>query len=97
MKKSYFFGWKNFKWLVKEIRNLYSGKPSYFEKKRVESSIAFLVGIGGMIFFLVRNVDKMSTSELVLWATVLFGMAGYTVKQIQKEKKGNKDESDEND
>jgi hypothetical protein len=66
---------------------LYSNEPSYFSKKRIESGIAFLVGQWGMIYFLVINIDKLTTSDIALWAGVEFAIAGYIVNQIQKEKK----------
>jgi len=87
MKKKWFFGWSNIKFLVKELIKLYSNEPSYFSKKRVESGIAFLVGQWGMIYFLVKNIDKLTTSDIALWAGVEFAIAGYIISQIQKEKK----------
>ena len=96
MKKKYFFSWTNLKWVIKELVNLYSDKPSYFSKKRIESSLAFLTGLWGMIYFFIINVDVITTSEVVLWSAVLFGMAGYTVKQIQSEK-SNKPKLEENE
>ncbi len=87
MKRKYFFGWENLKWLVVEVRNVYSNQPTFFSKKRIESSLAFMSGLWGMIYFLVKKVEVMTTTDLVLWSAVLFGMAGYTVSQIQKEKK----------
>ena len=50
--KKYFFGWKNIKWIVRELRDLYSDKSTYFSKKRVESGVAFLVGQFGMVYWL---------------------------------------------
>jgi hypothetical protein len=38
-----FFGWENIKWFIREIGKLYSPTPSYFSKKRFESSIAFII------------------------------------------------------
>jgi hypothetical protein len=87
MKKKLFFGWTNIKWLIKELINLYSNANSYFSKKRIESGIAFLVGQWGMIYFLVKNIDKLTTSDIALWAGVEFAIAGYIINQIQKEKK----------
>ena len=87
MKKKWFFGWFNIKFLIKELVKLYSNEPSYFSKKRVESGIAFIVGQWGMIYFLVKNIDKLTTSDIALWAGVEFAIAGYIVNQIQKEKK----------
>jgi len=87
MKKKLFFGWTNIKWLIKELINLYSNANSYFSKKRIESGIAFLVGQWGMVYFLVKNIDKLTTSDIALWAGVEFAIAGYIINQIQKEKK----------
>ena len=91
MKKKWFFGWTNLKWLIKELVNLYSNSSSFFSKKRIESGIAFLVGQWGMIYFLVKNIDKLSTSDITLWAGLEFAIAGYIVSQIQKEKKLNEE------
>ena len=87
MKNKWFFGWFNIKFLIKELVKLYSNEPSYFSKKRVESGIAFIVGQWGMIYFLVQNIDKLTTSDIALWAGVEFAIAGYIISQIQKEKK----------
>lgn len=86
-KKKYFFGWTNIKWFIKEMMNLFTSKPSQFSKKRMESGLAFLVGQWGMIYFLVLNVEKLTASDIVLWAGVEFAIAGYIISQIQKEKK----------
>jgi len=90
--KKYFFGWTNIKWFIKEIGNLYTGKDSYFSKKRVESGIAFIIGQWGMIYFIVQNISTMSTSDVVLWAGVEFPISGYMLNQIQKEKLTNNSE-----
>lgn len=89
--KNLFFGWTNIKWFIKEIGNLYTGKDSFFSKKRVESGIAFAVGQWGMIYFLLQNLQTMSTSDIVLWAGVEFAISGYMLNQIQKEKQINQE------
>lgn len=95
MSKKLFFGWTNIKWFISELSNLYTGKPSYFSKKRIESGIAFVVGQWGMIYFILENLPKMTTSDMVLWAGVEFAVSGYMVNQIQKEKKEIKEETEE--
>jgi len=80
------------KWFFNEIMKMYSTEDSYFSKKRVESGIAFLIAQFGMIFFLVKKLDTMDVYELSIWAGMEFLIAGYTVTQIQKEKKDNKEE-----
>ena len=87
MKKKYFLGWTNLKWIIKEIVKLYSNEKSYFSKKRVESGIAVIVGQWGMIYFLLINIGKLTASDIALWASIEFAIAGYIVNQIQKEKK----------
>ena len=91
MKKKWFFGWTNVKWLIKELINLYTTKDSFFSKKRIESGIAFIIGQWGMIYFLTKNIDKITTSDITLWAALEFAIAGYIVSQIQKEKKLNEE------
>lgn len=96
-KKTWFFGWTNIKWFITELSNLYTGKPSHFSKKRIESGVAFIIGQWGMIYFVLENHSKMTTSDMVLWAGVEFAVSGYMVNQIQKEKKIIKEEEQEMD
>lgn len=86
-KNKYFFGWGNIKWLIKEMINIYSNKKSFFSKKRLESGIAFLIAQWGMVFFLLENQQKMTTSDLFIWAGLEFTVSGYMINQIEKEKK----------
>ncbi len=85
--KKYFFGWSNIRWFISEIGKQYSNSDSYFSKKRVESGIAFSVGQIGLIFFLFKKYETLSMSDVVMWATLEFAIAGYIINQIQKEKK----------
>ena len=62
--KKYFFGWQNIKWFIREFGEMYSSRKSFFSKKRLESGIAFIIGQWGMIFFLMENHSKMTTSDL---------------------------------
>ena len=79
--------WKNIIWFFTEIINLWSDKPSYFSKKRVESSIAFIIAQVGMIIYLVNRIDTMDIYEFLMWAGAEFLIAGYTISHIQREKK----------
>ena len=83
MKKS----WNNIVWFFKELMNLYSDKPSHFSKKRIESGIAFLIAQTGMIWYLVTHISTMDVYEFLMWAGAEFLIAGYTISQIQREKK----------
>ena len=79
--------WKNIKWFFTEIMNMYSDNPSYFSKKRIESGIAFFISQWGMIFWLLKKFEIMTTSDFVMWAGIELAAAGYIISQIQKEKK----------
>ena len=85
-KKRYFFGWSNCKWFLRELRDIYSNKNSYFSKKRVESGIAFLIAQWGMIFFLLQKYQTLTMGEFILWAAAEFAVSGYIINKIQKEK-----------
>lgn len=78
---------KNIKWLIRELLNIYSSKPSFFSKKRIESGIAFMVSQFGMVYFLITHVDTLTMGEFLLWATTEFAVSGYMINEIQKEKK----------
>jgi hypothetical protein len=93
-KENLFFGWENIKWFIREIREMYSSSNSYFSKKRIESGVAFAVAQWGMIFFLLEKHTEMTSSDLAIWAGIEFAVSGYIVNQIQKEKKGSSDESE---
>lgn len=82
-----FFGWSNLKWLIKEFVAMYSNKDSYFSKKRIESAMAFLSALGLILTHAYYTRATITNSEILADATLLFLIAGYTVNQIQKEKK----------
>ena len=81
-----FFGWSNLKWLIKEFVAIYSNKDSYLSKKRIESSVAFLSATWLILWHAYYTRAKITNSEILADAALLFVIAGYTVNQIQKEK-----------
>lgn len=85
------FGWKNISFTVKELVKMYSNKESFFSKKRIESGMAFLIFEWGTIHWLVLNVEKIGITDLLIWASTNVLVAGYTMKEIQKEKQLEKD------
>ena len=93
--KKYFFGWENIKFALTEIIKIYSNKPSFFSKKRLESGIAFIIAQWGMIYFLLQKMPVMTSSDLAIWAGIEFAVSGYIINQIQKEKKSSSDVSDD--
>lgn len=91
--KKYLFGWKNIRFILTELVKMYSSKPSFFSKKRIESGIAFVVAQWGMIFFLLEKHTIMTSSDLAIWAGIEFAVSGYIINQIQREKKGSSEEA----
>jgi hypothetical protein len=87
----------NTKWFITEILKMYSGQKSFFSKKRMESGISFVIAQIGMLFFLFKKIDTMDTYDLCMWAGIEFLIAGYTVNQIQKEKRHNQNTNDHYD
>lgn len=78
---------KDFKWFTKEIMFLYSSKPSFFSKKRIESGIAFIIAQIGMIFYFMEHHSTMDMTAMMLWAGTEFTIAGYVVSHIEKSKR----------
>lgn len=70
----------------KELIKIYSNEKGYFSKKRIESSIAFVIGQIGMISYLFTNLATMQISDISIWAGIEFTIAGWVINQIQKEK-----------
>jgi hypothetical protein len=95
--KKYFFGWSNIKKLITEVVNIYSTKPSFFSKKRIESGIAFIIAEWGMVFFMLKKYPDLTMTDIVMWATIQFTISGYILHQIQKEKKTDEDPTENND
>ena len=75
------------KWFFTELMKMYSSEDSYFSKKRVESGVAFVISQWGMIWFLIKKIDVLTASDMLIWAGIEFAVAGYMINQIQKEKK----------
>ncbi len=85
--KTYFFGWGNFRKLIKELVKMYSDKPSFFSKKRIESGIAFIILQWGMVYWMILNVNQMHVEQVFIWATIECVICGYTLSKIEAEKK----------
>ncbi|NBV28062.1 hypothetical protein EBS02_03445 [bacterium] len=74
-------------WVCRELVYMYSPKKSFFSKKRIESSLAFIIGQWGMIFWLLEKHSELSSSDIAIWSGIEFAIAGYIMTEIQKEKK----------
>jgi hypothetical protein len=78
---------ENIKWFFKEIGMMYTNKHSFFSKKRIESGLAFIIAQWGMITYFLDHHLKMDMGSMLMWAAAEFTIAGWTISQIQKEKK----------
>ena len=85
--KKWFLGWTNIKWTITELVKIFSSAPSYFSKKRIESATAFIIGQAGMIYYITQKISTMDMMEMTMWAGIEFTIAGWTVYQIEKNKK----------
>ena len=94
--KKYFFGWGNIKKGISEIIKIYSTKKSFFSKKRIESGIAFIIAQWGMIFYLLKKYPDLTMVDISMWAAIEFGISGYIIHQIQKEKKSDTNSEENN-
>jgi hypothetical protein len=84
--KKWLFGWTNIRKFILEFIKIYSNDKSFFSKKRIESSVAFVIGQWGMIYYLIKSIDNMSTTDITIWAGVEFCIAGYIIHEIEKNK-----------
>lgn len=82
-----FIGWTNIRFVLKELVNMYSSKDSYFSKKRIESGAAFIFALVMTSFFIYKKIDTMDIWTFGYILTTWLFIAGYTVNQIQSEKK----------
>jgi threonine dehydrogenase-like Zn-dependent dehydrogenase len=82
--------WKTFCWYVAEFNKVFSNQPSFYSGKRIKEWIAFATGeyilLHGFVYLLIH--DKLDYAAVCFVAAVAFGVAGYQLNQIQKEKKG---------
>lgn len=86
-KSKLLFGWSNIRWAIKEILKIYSGRPSFFSKKRIESGFAYLIGQAAMIWYFVAMYTTMNMQDMAIWASIEFVIAGYVTYQIQAQKR----------
>jgi hypothetical protein len=84
---------ENLRWFFKELGMMYSSKHSFFSKKRIESGIAFLIAQVGMLTYFFEHHTTMDMGSMLMWAGAEFTIAGWTISQIQKEKKKVSEES----
>lgn len=73
-----------------EFVKLGSNEESYFSQKRIHQGIAFSILQWGLVHWLILNVSKIDSTNLLVWASVECVICGYVIREIQKEKLENK-------
>lgn len=79
--------WNNIIWFFTELLKMWSNEPSYFSKKRVESSMIFVSVLATYIVYCIWNMRTMSATDFTIVSGAMMVYGGYTVSAIQKEKK----------
>lgn len=80
-----FFGWENSKWFIRQIRDTFSNKPSYFSRKRIESFFIFINATILLDIWLYKNIDDLNWEGMVAIYGAQMIYAGYQVTQIRKD------------
>lgn len=83
--KRYFFGWENIKWFIREIRETFSNRPSYFSRKRIESFFLFITACTGLNYWYYTHIEKIDYTMAIAIFVAQIGYAGYQVTQIRKD------------
>lgn len=76
--------------LIGEFVKTLSNQKSFFSSKRIERCILFNVAVGIICGYVWQNRSTITMLEITGLATLLFGYAGFNVKQLQKEKADDK-------
>jgi len=85
-----FFGWKNFKWFILQIRATFSNEPSYFSSKRIERYMLFMGAFCSLMYYIYTHIDTLLYTEVLALTGAMFVYAGYTLNVTQKEKRHEK-------
>jgi hypothetical protein len=78
--------WYYLFWIPKELLKVLSDEASFFSKKRLESAFAFFMGEYQCTDYYLIHRFTMTPFEFCALVAVQFGVAGYTVNLIQKQK-----------
>lgn len=86
MKKKYFFGWENIKYVITQIYYTFSNHPSELSRKRIESCLLFISALTTNLIWYAYHFRTLDYLEMIAVTGTLFVYAGYTMRTIQKEK-----------
>lgn len=86
-KKKHFFGWANFRFLIKEFVKMLSGEESFFSQKRFQQFTAFMILSWGCVYYLLQHAQEMKATDFLVWSSIPGAVAGYALYHVQKQKK----------
>jgi len=86
LKKTYFFGWANIKWLILQIGLSLSNQESFFSSKRIERMIIFNTAIFSYMIWFSYKYKTLSAAEMVMVIGAFFVMIGYNMSVTEKSK-----------
>lgn len=84
--KKFLFGWANIKFVVVELVKTFSNEHSFFASKRIERALFVCSGLGAINYYIIANIHKLSSGEIIALSSVLLACGGYLLKQTQNEK-----------
>lgn len=88
--KEYFFGWGKIKEVCSQLYATLSNDKSFLSSKRIERLVLFGVAVGIAICYVWYNRSTISTTEIIMICTMLFGYAGFNTVMENKDKKDTK-------
>lgn len=75
------------KWFFSELLKMWSDQPSFFSKKRIESSMIFMAVLVTYLVYCYENFNVMTATDFTIISGAMMVYGGYTVSQIQREKR----------
>lgn len=82
-------------WYIKQLIAIYSDLTSFFSKKRIESGMAFATAIFILLSYDYIHRHDLLHEQLLEQLIILFGISGYVIDKIQKEKTANQEKCNE--
>ena len=83
--------------LYTELKKTFSNQPSFFSSKRIERALLFITAVTASNVWFWSHYPNLDVNEISLYVGLHLGFAGYTMATIQKEKKSNKKNEDDNE
>lgn len=88
--RKYFFGWNTFKKVICDLYATLSNNKSFLSSKRIERLVLFWAAVGISVCYVYYNRTTITTTEIIMICTMLFGYAGFNTVMGNKDKKDDK-------